>query len=67
MRPIVSAAGNLASAEYFESMGISLRSGRSFRSGDLRGTPAVVVSERLATTLFGDGLRDALDPTLKGR
>jgi predicted permease len=52
-RPIVSAAGNLASAEYFESMGIPLRSGRSFRSGDLRGTPAVVVSERLATTLFG--------------
>lgn len=51
--PAVAAAGNLASADYFHTMGIPLRAGRSFRSGDLRGTPAVVVSERLATSLFG--------------
>ncbi|HEY9465980.1 MAG TPA: FtsX-like permease family protein, partial [Vicinamibacterales bacterium] len=49
----IAAAGNLASAEYFHTMGIPLRAGRSFRSGDLRGTPAVVVSERLAIGLFG--------------
>jgi peptide/nickel transport system permease protein/oligopeptide transport system permease protein len=29
-------------------------------------TAALAISV-LATTLFGDGLRDALDPTLKGR
>jgi putative ABC transport system permease protein len=52
-RPRVSAAGNMASAEYVHTMGIPLRSGRSFRSGDLRGKPAVMVSERLATSLFG--------------
>ena len=52
-RPTVAAAGNMASADYFHTMGIPLRAGRSFRSGDLRGTPAVVVSERLATSLFG--------------
>jgi hypothetical protein len=34
-------------------MGIPLRAGRTFQAGDLRGTPAVVLSERLATTLFG--------------
>jgi predicted permease len=52
-RPAVAAAANLATAEYFRTMGIPLRDGRSFRAGDLRGTPAVVVSERLATRLFG--------------
>ncbi len=52
-RSMVASAGNLASAEYFRVMGIPLRAGRSFRRGDLRGTPAVVVSERLATGLFG--------------
>ena len=52
-RPMVSAAANVASAEYFRTMGIPIRSGRSFRSGDLRGTTAVVVSERMATQLFG--------------
>jgi len=52
-KPIASATGNLASADYFRTMGIPLRAGRSFRSGDLRGAPAVVVSERLATNLFG--------------
>ena len=51
--PVVTAAGNMASANYFDVMGISLRAGRSFRSGDLRGTPAVVVSERLAMSMFG--------------
>jgi hypothetical protein len=34
-------------------MGIPLRAGRSFQPGDLRGTPALVVSERLAMSLFG--------------
>jgi predicted permease len=52
-RPTVEATGNLASPDYFHTMGIPLRAGRGFRSGDLRGTPAVVVSERLATMLFG--------------
>ena len=51
--PMVAAAGNLASAGYFRTMEIPLREGRTFRSGDLRGRPAVVVSERLATNLFG--------------
>jgi putative ABC transport system permease protein len=49
----VAAAGNMASPDYFQVMRIPLRTGRSFRPGDLRGTPAVVVSERLATSLFG--------------
>lgn len=52
-RPTVDVAGNLVSPEYFRTMGIPLRAGRSFRSGDLHGAPAVVVSERLATKLFG--------------
>jgi predicted permease len=51
--PVVDVAGNLASPEYFRTMGIPLLAGRSFRSGDLRGSPAVVVSARLATSLFG--------------
>jgi putative ABC transport system permease protein len=34
-------------------MGIPMRAGRSFRSGDLRGTPAVIVSERVAKSMFG--------------
>jgi predicted permease len=52
-RPIVAAVFNMASPEYFRTMRIPLRAGRSFRSGDLRGTPAVIVSERVATSLFG--------------
>ena len=52
-RPVVSAVGNRASVEYFKSMGIPLRAGRSFRSGDLGTAPAVVVSERVAKNLFG--------------
>jgi putative ABC transport system permease protein len=52
-RPTVASASNMASADYFRVMGIPLRAGRSFRPGDLRGTPAVMVSERLATNLFG--------------
>jgi len=52
-RPAVEATANLASAGYFQMMGIPLKAGRSFQSGDLRGTPGVVVSERLATLLFG--------------
>ena len=50
---VVSTVSNMASPDYFRMMGVPLRAGRSFRSGDLRGTPAVVVSERLATSLFG--------------
>ena len=52
-RPALESATNMASADYFHVMGIPLRAGRSFRPGDLRGIPAVVVSERLATSLFG--------------
>ncbi|HEX5437589.1 MAG TPA: ADOP family duplicated permease [Gemmatimonadaceae bacterium] len=52
-RPTVAAAANMASADYFQAMGIPLLAGRSFRAGDLRGTPAVMVSQRLATSLFG--------------
>jgi putative ABC transport system permease protein len=50
---VVAASGNMASADYFRTMKIPLRAGRTFRSGDLRGAPAVVVSERVATGLFG--------------
>jgi len=49
----VAAVGNMASADYFHVMGIPLRDGRSFRAGDLRGTPAVVISELLAKKVFG--------------
>lgn len=52
-RPAVAAAGNMASADYFRVMGIPLRTGRSFLPGDLRGIPAVIVSERLAKSIFG--------------
>ena len=52
-RPWVTAPGNMASANYFGVMRIPLRAGRSFRTGDLRGTPAVIVSERLARDVFG--------------
>ncbi len=52
-RPEVAAAGNVASAGYFRTMGIPLLAGRSFRAGDLRGAPAVVLSEHLAMSLFG--------------
>ena len=51
--PTVEAIANMASPDYFRTMGIPLRAGRAFRPGDLRGTPAVMVSERLATVLFG--------------
>jgi len=45
----------VASAGYFDVMGIPLRAGRSFAPGDLRAaTPAVVVSRTLARSLFGD-------------
>ena len=52
-RPVVASAGNMASPDYFNVIGIPLRAGRTFQPGDLRGTPAVIVSEKLATTLFG--------------
>jgi predicted permease len=52
-RKAVVATSNMASGGYFGAMGIPIRAGRSFSPGDLRGTPALVVSERLATSLFG--------------
>ena len=52
-RPAVPATGNLATGDYFRAMGMPLRAGRTFQSGDLRGGPAVVVSERLAMNIFG--------------
>jgi putative ABC transport system permease protein len=52
-RSAVASVGNLASAEYFAVMGIPMRAGRSFQSGDLRGMPAVIVSEDLARSIFG--------------
>jgi predicted permease len=52
-RPTVPATGNLATGAYFRALGIPLRAGRSFQSGDLRGSPAVIVSERLAMSIFG--------------
>jgi hypothetical protein len=53
----------MASADYFGVMGIPLRAGRSFRSGDLRGTPAVIISELLAKNVFGT--TDVIGRTIK--
>lgn len=52
-QPIVTASGNLASADYFRAMRIRLLDGRGFQAGDLHGDPAVILSERLAKSLFG--------------
>jgi predicted permease len=52
-QPTVPGAVNMASADYFRTIGIPLRDGRTFQSGDLRGSPAVILSERLATSIFG--------------
>jgi putative ABC transport system permease protein len=52
-RSEVAAVHNMASPDYFRTMGIPLRAGRSFLPGDLRGTPALIVSEGLAASLFG--------------
>lgn len=52
-RAEISAAGNMATATYFRVMGIPLRAGRTFQAGDLHGTPAVIISERLAKNVFG--------------
>jgi putative ABC transport system permease protein len=52
-RATIPATGNLATREYFHAVGIPLRAGRSFQSGDLRGRPAVILSERLALSIFG--------------
>ena len=51
--PEIAAAGNMASTDYFRATGIPLLRGRSFQSGDLRAAPAIVISERLATSVFG--------------
>jgi len=52
-RPTVPGTGNLANSDYFRSLGVPIRAGRSFQPGDLRGAPAVVLSERLAISIFG--------------
>lgn len=52
-RQPVAATGNLASGDYFRAMGIPMRAGRSFQTGDLRSGPAVVLSARLAMSIFG--------------
>jgi putative ABC transport system permease protein len=52
-RRMVPATGNLATRDYFRAVGIPLHAGRSFQTGDLRGDPAVIVSERLAMSIFG--------------
>ena len=49
----VAATANMASSDYFRVMGIPLRDGRTFQSGDLRGNPGIVVSEGLAMSIFG--------------
>jgi putative ABC transport system permease protein len=52
-RPTVTGMRNVATPDYFRVMRIPLRHGRSFQPGDLRGIPAVIVSERLARNVFG--------------
>ena len=53
-RDAVAFFGNLASANYFDVMGIPIRGGRTFAPGDLRATePAVILSARLARDIFG--------------
>jgi putative ABC transport system permease protein len=52
-RRMVPATGNVATRDYFRAVGIPLHAGRSFQTGDLRGDPAVIVSERLAMSIFG--------------
>ncbi|MGQ0642767.1 MAG: ADOP family duplicated permease [Gemmatimonadaceae bacterium] len=52
-RAPVTSSRNTASPDYFRVMRIPLRDGRSFWSGDLRGIPAVVLSERLTRSVFG--------------
>lgn len=52
-RAPVTSSRNTVSPDYFRVMRIPLRDGRSFRSGDLRGIPAVVLSERLTRSVFG--------------
>lgn len=63
-RPVVGAAFNMASPDYFRVLGVPLIAGRSFQAGDLHGVPAVVVSERLATSLFGT--TDAVGRRIRG-
>lgn len=52
-RPAVPGIGNMASGDYFHTLGVPMRAGRTFQPGDLLGTPAVVLSERLAMSIFG--------------
>jgi MacB-like periplasmic core domain/FtsX-like permease family len=64
-RATMTAVENAASSEYFRVMRIPLRDGRSFQPGDLRGMSAVVLSERLATSVFGTA--DAVGRVLRRR
>jgi predicted permease len=43
---------SIATSEYFDVMGIPITRGRSFASGDMRGSPGIVLSEALALQLF---------------
>ena len=52
-RPTIPATGNLATADYFHAAGIPLLAGRTFQTGDLRGSVAVILSERMAMSIFG--------------
>jgi predicted permease len=61
-RAPVTSTRNIVSPDYFHVMRIGLRDGRSFLPGDLRGTPAVVLSERLTKSVFGTS--DAVGRTI---
>ncbi len=43
-----------ASIGYFESMGISMRAGRSFNAGDVFGPPVVIINEAFAKRFYKD-------------
>jgi predicted permease len=48
----VAASVSMATSEYFDVIGIPIIRGRSFGPGDMRGSPGIVLSERLARSLF---------------
>jgi len=48
----VDADGSVATAEYFDVLGIPITRGRTFTAGDMRGSAGIVLSEALALQLF---------------
>jgi putative ABC transport system permease protein len=48
----IAASGAMATAGYFQVLGIPMIRGRTFQAGDMRGFPGIVVSEALAQRLF---------------